>query len=78
MLKFENSWPYDQVMNDIYVNECPFCQQENVLTSFSENKLQLAKEGIKQLLVMPCCHNKLTIVQADDDYFWSNEKLRNQ
>ncbi|MGG1574191.1 hypothetical protein [Fictibacillus sp. NRS-1165] len=76
MLTFENSWPYDKMMDDIYINECPFCGKSNVLTTFSEEKLNSAKEGIKQLLVMPCCHSKLTILNADDDYFWTEEKLR--
>ncbi|MFC7372360.1 hypothetical protein ACFQPF_11810 [Fictibacillus iocasae] len=76
MLTFENTWPYEKMMDDIYLQECPFCQKTNVLTSFSEDSLELAKEGIKQLLIMPCCHGKLTILRADDDYFWTDEKLR--
>ncbi|WP_338082331.1 hypothetical protein [Fictibacillus enclensis] len=76
MLNFEHSWPYEKMMDDIYINECPYCHTSNVLTTFSEDKLNNAKEGIKQLLVMPCCHSKLTILNADEDYFWTEEKLR--
>ncbi|MDR7072887.1 hypothetical protein [Fictibacillus barbaricus] len=75
-LTFEYTWPYERMMNDLYVSECPFCKASNVLTSFKEEQLALAKEGVKQRLIMPCCHGKMTILNADDDYFYTDEKLR--
>lgn len=77
-LTFEYTWPYERMMNDIYISECPFCKTDNVLTSFKEEQLELAKEGVKQRLIMPCCHGKITILNADDDYFFTDEKLRGQ
>jgi hypothetical protein len=75
-LAFEYTWPYERMTNNTYISECPFCKQDNVLTSFKEEQMTLAKESIKQLLIMPCCHGKLTILHADDDYFYTDEKLR--
>ncbi|MGC4378709.1 hypothetical protein WD019_17570 [Fictibacillus sp. Mic-4] len=76
MSTFEYTWPYEKMMDDIYINECPFCKSGNVLTNMKQEDLELAKEGIKRLLVMPCCREKLVILKADDDYFWTEEKLR--
>jgi hypothetical protein len=63
---------------DIYIHECPYCHSDNVLTNLSLDSLGNAKEGIKTYLVMPCCHNKITILRADEDYFWAEEELRNR
>lgn len=76
MIPFENTWPYERVINDIYIQQCPYCNEENVLTSLKNSNLERAKEGIKTILIMPCCNSKMTILEADDDYFWTNEKLR--
>lgn len=76
MIPFENTWPYERSGKDIYIGECPYCRTENVLTHMKEADLIRAKEHIKTLLIMPCCLEKMTILEADDDYFWSDERLR--
>ncbi|WP_373323195.1 hypothetical protein [Alkalihalobacterium chitinilyticum] len=76
VIPFENTWPYEKVMKDIYFSECPYCETESVLLHLKESDLKRAKEGIKTLVVMPCCRHKMTILEADDDYFWTDEKLR--
>ncbi|WP_246589128.1 hypothetical protein [Desertibacillus haloalkaliphilus] len=76
MIPFENAWPYERMYDDIYIQECPYCGSENVLTNMKQEMLERAKEGIKTLLIMPCCNGRMTILEADDDYFWTNESLR--
>ncbi|MGO4888937.1 hypothetical protein ACJ2A9_14370 [Anaerobacillus sp. MEB173] len=76
MIPFENTWPYERVVNDIYIDQCPYCEQESILTPMKKSDLERAKEGIKTILIMPCCHHRMTILEADDDYFWTDEKLR--
>ncbi|WP_078429995.1 hypothetical protein [Alkalihalobacterium alkalinitrilicum] len=76
VIPFENTWPYEKIMNDIYLSECPYCEAENVLIHLKARDLQRAKESIKTIVVMPCCNHKMTILEADDDYFWTDEKLR--
>lgn len=78
MFLFSHSWPYEMIRKDIYIHECPFCHSDNVLTNLKQSSLERAKEGIKTIVVMPCCHNKITILRADDDYFWAEEELRNK
>jgi hypothetical protein len=76
MYLFKHSWPYEKFGKDIYINECPYCHENNVLTNLKLSALENAKEGIKTYLVMPCCHNKMTILRADEDYFWADQPLR--
>ncbi len=76
IIPFENTWPYDKVMGDIYFHTCPYCGKDNVLTHMKPRELEHALEGFKTILIMPCCHSKMTILEADSDYFWTNEKLR--
>jgi hypothetical protein len=78
VISFRHSWPYERVMKDIYLNECPYCHSHNVLTSLDEDDMENAFEGIKTALVMPCCHNRMTIVKADEDYLWADELLRKE
>ncbi|TLS38844.1 hypothetical protein [Pseudalkalibacillus caeni] len=78
MLSFEHTWPYEKMMDDIYIQECPFCKEENVLTPMTKREFSEASEGIKTRLIMPCCHGKMTILNADSDYFWTEEPLRKQ
>ncbi|MGY4689081.1 hypothetical protein [Salibacterium sp. K-3] len=75
-IPFDHSWPYEKMGEDIYIEECPYCHSSNVLTYMKEKHLQQAKESVKTRLVMPCCHGRMMIVEADDDYFWTTEKLR--
>ncbi|WLD92683.1 hypothetical protein [Alkalihalobacillus sp. AL-G] len=76
MSSFRTTWPYEKMMKDIYIQQCPYCKTENILTSLKEEDLDQAKEGIKTHLIMPCCHSKMTILRADEDYFWTTEQLR--
>ncbi|MBB6450195.1 hypothetical protein HNR44_002178 [Geomicrobium halophilum] len=76
LIPFENTWPYERVQDDIYFDECPNCKAENVLTYMKEEQLDNAFNGVKTNLIMPCCNYNLTILDADDDYFWTTERLR--
>ncbi|MCS7463526.1 hypothetical protein N0M98_25800 [Paenibacillus doosanensis] len=78
MIPFENTWPYEQIQEDIYVQECPFCSKSNVLLPFKRKDLSEISQGVKRLLVFPCCHNKVTVVEADRDYLLANQPLRNR
>ncbi|WP_179295609.1 hypothetical protein [Bacillus sp. FJAT-45350] len=76
ILPFNHSWPYEKMMGDIYFRHCPYCEEENVLTGMKKRDFENAKDGVKTLLIMPCCHGRLTIIEADEDYFWTQEELR--
>ncbi|WP_261304598.1 hypothetical protein [Paenibacillus andongensis] len=76
MIPFANTWPYDIIMKDIYVAECPFCHSPNVLLPLKINELTSIHEGKKKLLVFPCCHNKLTLVDTDRDYLLADTAIR--
>lgn len=76
MIPFENTWTYERSGKDIYIHKCPYCNSDNVLTNMKKADLEQAKESIKTYLIMPCCLEKMTIIEADDDYFWTTEKLR--
>ena len=77
MYEFSHSWPFEWVMDDLYVEECPFCGERSVLLTVKKENIKLAQEGFKTHAVMPCCHEKLIIVNMDDDYIWSDRPLRN-
>ncbi|NHW37403.1 hypothetical protein [Paenibacillus aceris] len=76
MFPFANTWPYDIVMKDVYVAECPFCHSPNVLLPIKVHELKSIHEGKKKLLVFPCCHNKLTLVDTDRDYLLADTAIR--
>ncbi|GIP44894.1 hypothetical protein J45TS6_33530 [Paenibacillus sp. J45TS6] len=76
MIPFENTWPYDIVMGDIYVQECPFCSAENVLLPLKPKQLSLIHDGKKHLLVFPCCKNRVTLLDNDQDYLLADQRLR--
>lgn len=76
MSSFRNTWPYERMMKDIYIQTCPYCSKENILTNLKEEDLQHAMEGFRTYLIMPCCNSKMTILKADEDYFWTTEQLR--
>ena len=76
MIPFEKAWPYDIFMGDLYVSSCPFCEAENVLLPVRPIELQDIRDGMKRLLVFPCCHNKVTLVDVDQDYLLTNKVLR--
>ncbi len=76
MIPFENTWPYDRFGQDIYVQNCPFCQAENVLLPLKARDMQELQDRVKKLLVFPCCRNRLTLVDADSDYLLASRPLR--
>lgn len=76
MIPFENSWPYDIVMGDIYMPQCPFCNAHNVLLPLKPKELIRIREGKKKLLVLPCCNGSMTIVDNDADYLLASSPLR--
>ncbi|MFD2613764.1 hypothetical protein [Paenibacillus gansuensis] len=78
MIPFNRTCPYDIVMKDIYVPECPFCSAANVLVPLKTAELQEIRDGRKKLLVFPCCHHRITLVDADSDYLLASEKLPNR
>ncbi len=75
-MDFHYTWPYERVMGDNYIEVCPFCRAESILVPMKKEAIENAYEGFKTHVVMPCCHEKLTIVQMDDDYIWSDRPLR--
>ncbi|AWB45907.1 hypothetical protein DCC85_18060 [Paenibacillus sp. CAA11] len=76
MIPFNRALPYDLVMGDIYVSECPFCGKENVLVPMKPNELESVRDGKKKLLVFPCCHHKLTVLDSDEDYLLTDTIVR--
>ncbi|WP_274361358.1 hypothetical protein [Paenibacillus thermotolerans] len=76
MIPFENTWPYETVGNDMYVLECPFCKNSNVLLPMKRKELTDIRDGKKKLLVFPCCHSRITIVDADADYLLASSRIR--
>lgn len=78
MIPFEHTWPYEKMGEDLYFSTCPFCEAENVLLPFKKQHLEEIQSGTKMLLVVPCCHSSLKIIDADDDYLLSNKRLRKQ
>lgn len=75
MFPFANAWPYETIMGDIYVSSCPFCDAENVLLPVRPSELPHIRQGKKRLMVFPCCHNKITIIDADQDYLLTDGSL---
>ncbi|MFC0469613.1 hypothetical protein ACFFHM_03485 [Halalkalibacter kiskunsagensis] len=76
VIPFVNTWPYERLFDDIYIQNCPFCHTDNVLTNMKKSEFKRAQEGIKTVLILPCCNGKLTILEVDQDYFWTDKQLR--
>lgn len=76
MIPFERTWPYDLIMNDIYTPSCPFCKEENVLLPIRPEEIADIHDGKKRLMVFPCCHSRITIVDMDSDYMMATQRLR--
>lgn len=76
MIPFSNTWPYDIIAGDMYVQSCPFCSRDNVLLPMKPKELISVREGKKKLLIFPCCHNKVTVLDSDADYILTDRKLR--
>ena len=76
MIPFDRAWPYDIIMRDVYVPSCPFCGSDNVLLPLKPRELGDISSGKKRLLVFPCCRNRVTLIDADQDYLLTDTKLR--
>jgi hypothetical protein len=76
MFPFDHTWPYEQYSNDLYVQRCPFCGSESVLLPLKPGELAAIQGGKKRLLVFPCCHHKVTVLDADRDYLLTDQPLR--
>ncbi|QHT62798.1 hypothetical protein GXP70_24315 [Paenibacillus lycopersici] len=76
MIPFERTLPYDIIMKDVYVSSCPFCGKDNVLLPLRPRELSDIRTGKKKLLVFPCCRNRITVVDADQDYLLTDTVLR--
>ncbi len=76
MIPFNQAWPYDIVMNDVYVQDCPFCGAGNVLLPVRPKELATIHSGKKKLLVFPCCSNRVTLLDSDSDYLLTDAVLR--
>lgn len=78
MIPFECTWPYDTMKNDIYVQECPFCDASNVILPLRKKDLPEIHDGKKKLLIFPCCYGRAVLVDADTDYLLADKPLRGQ
>lgn len=76
MIPFENTVPYETIGTDIYLSECPFCGRSNVHLKLRTTDLPSIREGRKRLLVFPCCHEKITAIDADRDYLLAERPVR--
>jgi hypothetical protein len=77
MIPFRNSLPYDIVMKDVYVPECPFCRRSHVLLPMKPEDVQdLRGSARKRAVVFPCCHTRLQLVDADNDYLLADRPIR--
>jgi hypothetical protein len=76
MIPFANTWPYETIRKDLYVDRCPFCSAERVLLPLKPEDLPSIRDGRKHLLVFPCCHGSVRVVDADRDYLLTDRKLR--
>ncbi|MDF2720389.1 MAG: hypothetical protein K0Q59_64 [Paenibacillus sp.] len=76
MIPFENTLPYETIGKDVYLIECPHCGERNVLLPLQTKDLPPIREGRKRLIVFPCCHEKMTAVDADRDYLLGDRPIR--
>ena len=77
MIPFNKAQPYDIIMGDVYVQQCPFCQSDNILLAkFKPDDIVRVREGKKKLLVFPCCGNKITVLDSDNDYLLTDTIVR--
>ncbi|MDF2717325.1 MAG: hypothetical protein K0R28_4250 [Paenibacillus sp.] len=76
MIPFENTLPYETIGKDVYLIECPYCGERNVLLPLRTADLTPIREGRKRLIVFPCCREKMTAVDADRDYLLGDRPIR--
>lgn len=75
MIPFERAWPYDVEMKDLFAS-CPFCKKEHVLLPLKPGDLKDIGNGAKRLLVFPCCHSRVTVLDSDQDYLLLDTPVR--
>lgn len=63
-------------MGDVYFLSCPICGSDNVRLPFKPEDVKEVREGVKKLLVLPCCHESFKIVDSDSDYLLADRPLR--
>ncbi|MBD2861645.1 hypothetical protein [Paenibacillus oceani] len=76
MIPFENTLPYETIQQDVYLIECPYCGERNVLLPLKAEHLETIREGRKRLIVFPCCREQITAVNADRDYLLASRPIR--
>lgn len=76
MIPFSHTWPYDIIYGDLYVQYCPFCNEENVLLPMKPKELQVVRDGKKKLLVFPCCSTSPVVIDNDSDYLLFDRAVR--
>lgn len=76
MIPFDQTWPYETIQDDVYLTSCPFCPAENVLIPLQPQEFESIHLGQKRLVVFPCCRNKITLIDVDQDYLLSDRPLR--
>lgn len=77
IIPFRNCLPYDILMHDVYVPECPFCGRSSVLLPLKPKEVQELRGSIrKRAVVFPCCHERVQLVDADNDYLLADRPLR--
>jgi len=77
MIPINNSLPYDIIMKDVIAQECPFCNSSHVLLPLKPDDVKsMYGGGRKILLVFPCCHGSLRLIDADQDYLLANRPIR--
>jgi hypothetical protein len=77
LIPLRNSWPYDIIMNDVFVQECPFCRSPHVLLPIKPDDIKSMYGGARKItLVFPCCHGTLKLIDADQDYLLANRPIR--
>lgn len=76
MIPLNRTLPYDVIMGDVYVQECPFCSSNNVLLPLKPRELKTIHEGKKKLLVFPCCGSRVQLLDCDSDYLLTDTVIR--
>ncbi|WP_127587368.1 hypothetical protein [Paenibacillus koleovorans] len=76
MIPFQNTCPYETIRGDIYISSCPFCGADNVRLPLRKDDLAPIRDGRKRLIVFPCCHEKITAIDADADYLLADRPVR--
>jgi hypothetical protein len=77
VIPLRNSLPYDVVMNEVYAQQCPFCEQDHIHLPLKPADVKSMYGGARKItLIFPCCHGSLRIIDADADYLLANRAIR--